>query len=128
MDAEETALRAVASPWAATPRGAEIGTFVHAVLERVDFTASDLVAAVTAAVLEEQRRRGTDIGSHERLSAGLLAALSTPLGPLAAGRSLRAFGRPTASTSSASSYHSPAATIRPATSSSPTSPGSSPPR
>jgi exodeoxyribonuclease V beta subunit len=92
IDTEQAGLRAVGSPWADIPRGAEIGTFVHAVLERVDFTAADLTAAVTAAVLEEQRRRGTDIGSPERLSAGLVAALSTSLGPLAGGRSLRAFG------------------------------------
>jgi exodeoxyribonuclease V beta subunit len=90
---EEAALRAAASPLAAVPRGAEIGTFVHAVLERVDFSAADLAAAVTGAVLDERSRRGTDVGSVEHLSAGLVAALSTPLGPLVGGRSLRTFGR-----------------------------------
>ncbi len=89
---EEAALRAVASPLAVTPRGPEIGTFVHAVLERVNFAAADLAAAITTAVRDEQSLRGTDIGSLEQLSAGLIAALSTPLGPLVDDRSLRTFG------------------------------------
>jgi exodeoxyribonuclease V beta subunit len=91
--AEEAALRAVASPLAAIPRGAELGTFVHGVLERVDFAAADLAAAVTTGVLDERSRRGTDFGSLEQLATGLVAALSTPLGPLVDGRSLRTFGR-----------------------------------
>jgi exodeoxyribonuclease V beta subunit len=89
---EEAALRSVTSPLAAVPRGAEIGTFVHGVLERVDFSAADLAAAVTASALDERSLRGTDYGSLEQLSAGLVAALSTPLGPLLGGRSLRTFG------------------------------------
>ncbi len=92
LGGEEAALRAVSSPLAATPRGTEIGTFVHAVLERVDFSAADLTGAVSAALLGQQSVRGTDIGSLDQLSAGLVAALSTPLGPLVDGRSLRTFG------------------------------------
>jgi exodeoxyribonuclease V beta subunit len=92
MGDDEAALRAVPSPLAETPRGAEMGTFVHAVLERVDFDSADLTAAVNEAVLGEQSLRGTDIGSSEHLVVGLVAALSTPLGHLVDDRSLRSFG------------------------------------
>ena len=83
--------------WRAVPRGAEVGTFVHAVLERVDFSAADLDGRGDVGRRSTSRsRRGTDVGSLEQLSAGLVAALSTPLGPLVGGRSLRDLrpGRP----------------------------------
>ncbi len=93
ISGEEAALRAVASPLAAVPGARRSGTFVHSVLERVDFAATDLTIAMTGAILDEQSRRGTDVGSVEHLSAGLVAALTTSLGPLVEGRSLRTFGR-----------------------------------
>ncbi len=86
----ESELRAIASPLGGIPKGAEVGTFVHAVLEQVDFTSVDIAAAVTSASVAEQSRRGTDVGSVGLLSEGLVAALSTPLGPLVDGKSLRA--------------------------------------
>ena len=89
----EDALRQVASPWAELPAGAEVGTLVHAVLERVDFAARDLPAAVSAAIAREQARRPVLAGAEEGLTAALLATLATPLGSVAAGRSLQSIGR-----------------------------------
>jgi exodeoxyribonuclease V beta subunit len=87
--ADEGRLRARPCLLGGTPGGAEVGTFVHQVLERVDFSAPDLTAAVSSAIMAEQARRSVSIGSPDALMAGLVAALSTPLGPLAEGRCLR---------------------------------------
>jgi exodeoxyribonuclease V beta subunit len=70
--------------------GTEFGTFVHAVLERVDFRAGDLDAEVAAAVAAEFARSGADAdllgpgaaGGTGLLIAGLRDAVRTPLGPL----------------------------------------------
>jgi exodeoxyribonuclease V beta subunit len=80
-------------PLAAAPGGTEFGTFVHHVLERVDFADADLASAVGAAVATESLRRSTDIGSPGLLVEGLVAAIDTPLGPLAGGASLRGLRR-----------------------------------
>ncbi len=63
------------------PVGADIGTFVHRVLETADFAADDLEAELTSRVMEVQSRRGLDIGDTQAVVAGLTAALRTPLGP-----------------------------------------------
>ncbi len=91
-DGNETRLRAVSSSLAGVPRGADVGIFVHGVLERVDFAALDLPAAVSAAIAAEQSSRPLEAISPDQLRDGLVAAISTPLGPLVGGRSLRAFG------------------------------------
>jgi exodeoxyribonuclease V beta subunit len=90
---DEARLRAVPSLLAGTPAGAEVGTFVHGVLERVDFSADDLTAEVTAAIAAERARRSIGVGDTGTLAAGLVAAISTPLGPLASGRRLHDVGR-----------------------------------
>ena len=59
-----------------TPRGAQVGTFVHRVLELIDFNAADLDAEVTGAVASEQARRSIGVGSPGALAAGLAAAIS----------------------------------------------------
>ena len=59
---------------------AEVGTFVHRVLEATDFAAADLDAELAARVAEVQARRGADIGSEAMVVAGLRAAIETPLG------------------------------------------------
>ena len=46
---------------------------------------------MTAAISAEQGRRGTDLGSPAELATGLVAALSTPLGSLVDGKTLRDF-------------------------------------
>jgi exodeoxyribonuclease V beta subunit len=76
-------------PLADVPGGTEFGTFVHAVLEEVDFTAPDLRAALRSLTDAQLERRRTRIGDPEVLTEGLARAVETPLGPLAADRALR---------------------------------------
>jgi len=90
---DEARMRAVPSLLAGTPRGAEVGTFVHSVLQRVDFTAGDLDAEVAAAVAAEQTRRSIGVGDPAGMVAGVVAAISTPLGPLGGGLCLGDVGR-----------------------------------
>jgi exodeoxyribonuclease V beta subunit len=82
----------VPSLWAAIGGGADVGTFVHRVLERVDFTAPDLTAALTAEVVGAGNRRPPVLSDDAALVAALQAAVETPLGPLTGGRALRDFG------------------------------------
>ncbi len=86
---DEIALRAVPSPLAHMPAGVHVGTFVHGVLEAVDFAAPDLDAELAACVARVQARRAVDVGDAAATIAGLRAALETPLGPLARGARLR---------------------------------------
>ena len=82
-------LSAVVCPLSGAPGGTGFGTFVHEVLERVDFAAEDLAAEVGAAVASTMSRRPTDIGAFDELVAGLVATIETPLGPMAGGIRLR---------------------------------------
>jgi exodeoxyribonuclease V beta subunit len=82
-------LHDVVSPMAALPGGTAFGTLVHAVLERVDTTAADLPVEVEAHVRAQLNRVGPAELDAAQLSAALLPALETPLGPIAAGRALR---------------------------------------
>jgi exodeoxyribonuclease V beta subunit len=68
-------------PLAEMPASAEVGTVLHAVLERVSFAADDPVAAVRAVVREEVTRQGTDLGDSDIVARALVGALATPLGP-----------------------------------------------
>jgi exodeoxyribonuclease V beta subunit len=83
----------VVCPLSDAPGGTGFGTFVHEVLERVDFAAPDLVAEVNTAVAATLSRRPSDIGEVEQLVAGLVAAVETPLGRLAGGVRLRDVAR-----------------------------------
>ena len=90
---DERDLRAVPSLLAAMPAGADVGTFVHAVLEAADFSAPDLASELTAAVAA---RMGGYPGRPD--DAGMLVralgtAITTPLGTLAGGARLRDVGR-----------------------------------
>jgi exodeoxyribonuclease V beta subunit len=76
------------SPWADIPGGTEVGTFVHALLERIDFGAPDLPAEMESAI-RATGAWGTGIaGDSPTLGDGLVAALTTPLGSLLPGVSL----------------------------------------
>ncbi|MDQ5841274.1 MAG: PD-(D/E)XK nuclease family protein, partial [Chloroflexota bacterium] len=77
--AGDEALRAVPSLWDALPGGAAFGTLVHSVLEELDDPGDE--ESVRAVVVAQVARYGPGIDT-ETLSAGLLAALSTPMGPL----------------------------------------------
>ncbi len=76
-------------PLTAMAVGAEVGTFVHRLLEATDFTAADLPAELTTQVGALQARRAVDAGDFEAVIAGLAAAIQTPLGPVFDGLRLR---------------------------------------
>jgi exodeoxyribonuclease V beta subunit len=81
--------------------GTAFGTFVHGVLENVDFAAADIEGLVGDAVRSEAVRWGFDLAGLAPegrdgaglLVAGLSAAIRTPLGPLFGGAPLAALAR-----------------------------------
>ncbi len=87
-DDREALLRAVPSVFGEMAGGARFGTLVHAVLEEVDFTAPDLESEI-ASTLSAAHRSGHDEIDADRLVAGLVAAVHTPLGPIIDDLSLR---------------------------------------
>ncbi len=89
--AATAAVHDVVSPMDALPGGTAFGTLVHAVLERMDPTAADLAAEVRAQVEIQLGRSGPADLDAAQLTAALLPALRTPLGPLVGGRSLADF-------------------------------------
>jgi exodeoxyribonuclease V beta subunit len=89
----DEALRATPSLLGDMPVGTEVGTFVHRVLEATDFAAPDLDAELAERVAAVQARRPADIGDPAATTAGLRAALETPLGPLLGGARLRDLAR-----------------------------------
>ncbi|MHB1445814.1 MAG: UvrD-helicase domain-containing protein [Acidimicrobiales bacterium] len=89
---DEASLRSVPSAWADLPGGADVGTFVHEVLEEADFASADIDGEL-ARVLQIQRRRGRADRLGAPLAGALLTALETPLGPLAGDMPLRDIGR-----------------------------------
>jgi exodeoxyribonuclease V beta subunit len=80
------------SPMTDLPSGAAFGTLVHEILERVDFSAPDLVAELTAAAEAEGAERFVGVPAPD-LARALAPSLQTPLGPLADGLRLRDLGR-----------------------------------
>jgi len=88
-------------PLARLRAGTEFGTFVHAVLEKVDFAAVDLERAVGDAVRAELAASGTDpsvlapdgTDGVGLLTTGLRATVETPLGPLFGSARLADVGR-----------------------------------
>ncbi len=88
---DEAAWRAVPSAFGDLVGGAAFGTLVHEVLEEVDLAAPDLRAALAGA-LAGRWRAGLDIDDDVLLD-GLVAACTTPLGPLADHRPLAGFTR-----------------------------------
>jgi exodeoxyribonuclease V beta subunit len=84
--AGDNALRDVASAWDAIPAGAAFGTLVHTVLEQLDDPADE--AALAATVAANVARFAPDLDAPA-LTAGLSAALATPLGEQAGGAALR---------------------------------------
>jgi exodeoxyribonuclease V beta subunit len=70
------------------PVGADVGTFVHRVLEATDFAAADLESEVSRRIDDVRGRRAIEIGDPASVAAGLCAALRTPLGAVLGGRRL----------------------------------------
>jgi exodeoxyribonuclease V beta subunit len=89
LGTEDTAGLAMVSPLAGLAGGPAVGTFVHRVLEVVDFAAPDLTGALRHAVHQcaqiDFAAAAADTGP---LVEGLEAAITTPLDPLIAGTSL----------------------------------------
>jgi exodeoxyribonuclease V beta subunit len=71
------------SPLHHLPSGAEFGTAVHAVFERVDPAAADLPAALRQACAATLAQGPAGTMTAEDLAGALLPAFRTPLGPLA---------------------------------------------
>ena len=72
----------VLSPMASLPTGADFGSLVHGVLERLDVTAGDLRAELATLAAAEVGYWGVDVDTDE-LADALVAVCRTPLGPLA---------------------------------------------
>jgi exodeoxyribonuclease V beta subunit len=92
---------AASGPLGRLRAGTSFGTFVHGVLERVDFADSELGVALGDAIEEQRNRSVVDLNAvgsdaddgEELLAAGLEAAIRTPLGPLFGARCLADIGR-----------------------------------
>lgn len=79
------------SPMADLPAGAAFGTLVHAVYEHTDATGEGWRAALSEAVGEALRRWPLADIEAAALASALEPSLTTPLGALAPGRTLRSF-------------------------------------
>ncbi|QEC47293.1 AAA family ATPase [Baekduia soli] len=77
---QEVALHDVPLLLADMPGGTRVGTFVHHILEAVDFAAADLDAELQSAMTHELARRPLDVGDPAVARAGFGAVLETPLG------------------------------------------------
>jgi exodeoxyribonuclease V beta subunit len=75
------------------PVGADVGTFVHSVLEATDFAAPDLSAELGSRIAEARARRAVDIGDAGLVAEGLAAMIATPLGDVVGGIALRDVAR-----------------------------------
>lgn len=81
--------------------GTAFGTFVHGVLEHVDFSTPDLAAEIDSVLGRQAGRSGVDLATlgppdmdaRRQLVDGLQAALTTPLGHLFGDRPLTAISR-----------------------------------
>jgi len=82
-------------PLAAMAAGPELGTVIHRALERVEFDAADLPAALAAALSEAAGSRGASVLGcpPEAAAEGLASVLATPLGGGLGGRSLSTLSR-----------------------------------
>jgi exodeoxyribonuclease V beta subunit len=89
----QDALREHPLPLAAMPGGTAVGTFVHRLLELVDFASEDLTTHIEDVVAGEWARRPAELGDPGLLVDGLVAAIRTPLGPAAGGLTLSDISR-----------------------------------
>ncbi|GAB3652447.1 exodeoxyribonuclease V subunit beta [Nocardioides korecus] len=79
------------SPMDGLPAGATFGSLVHGVLEHADPQAPDLLAELTARVVEQRRWWSVDAPT-DAIAEALLPMQHTSLGPLASGRTLAEIG------------------------------------
>ncbi|WP_181641801.1 UvrD-helicase domain-containing protein [Nocardioides massiliensis] len=90
-EAEADAPRATRSPMADLPVGATFGSLVHAVLEVADPDAADLETELHTHLDEQLVQWPVDV-DRQLMVAALLAVMTSPLGPLAPGLTLRDIG------------------------------------
>jgi exodeoxyribonuclease V beta subunit len=67
------------------PGGTRVGTVFHDVFEAADFAAADLEGELRGQLARARARRNVDLGDLDTVVSGLVAAVRTPLGPLADG-------------------------------------------
>ncbi len=91
--AEDGDLREVRSLWSDIPGGVATGTFVHRVLEHVDFAAPDIDCEIARAIGASRSRPSAVLESPDPLVAALRASITTPLGPLTGEISLSQISR-----------------------------------
>jgi len=75
-------------PLSEMPGGPEVGTFVHRLLEQIDFAAPDIATEVQAVTARQPLWASAIAGDLGVLNSGLAAALTTSLGPMLGGASL----------------------------------------
>ncbi|MFO7779158.1 MAG: UvrD-helicase domain-containing protein [Nitriliruptoraceae bacterium] len=75
-------------PLARFPRGAGPGTFLHDVLERLDFPRAGEPDHLDAVIAPQEQRHGVDPGARSMVRTGLTSALTTSLGPIGGGARL----------------------------------------
>ncbi|MFO7959475.1 MAG: UvrD-helicase domain-containing protein [Nitriliruptoraceae bacterium] len=75
-------------PLARFPRGAGPGTFLHDVLEHLDFRRVEQPGHLDAVIAPQEQRHGIDPGSRPMVRTGLTSALTTPLGAIGGGARL----------------------------------------
>jgi exodeoxyribonuclease V beta subunit len=75
------------------PVGAEVGTFVHRLLEATEFDAGDLGTELAGRFGAILGRSAVEFTDPAAVLDGIRAAIETPLGAVADGRRLRDFGR-----------------------------------
>jgi exodeoxyribonuclease V beta subunit len=90
---DEAGLRAVPSPLALMPGGTAVGSAIHRAIEQIDFAAPDLGGEASRALAAASAGRLLSLGPPGQAAAGVVSALSTPLGPLMHEASLRDFAR-----------------------------------
>ncbi|GAA2588753.1 exodeoxyribonuclease V subunit beta [Winogradskya consettensis] len=78
------------APMGGLPKGAAFGTLLHTLLEDLDFTATDLHAALLERAQPLIAATALTLDPDE-LAQAMLPSLHTPLGPLAGNRSLTGF-------------------------------------
>jgi exodeoxyribonuclease V beta subunit len=83
----------VALGLAAMPGGTLVGTVVHEVMQETRFEATDLFGEVDRALRGAETRRNADLGNRADVTAGLVTAIESPLGPLVGDLTLRAVRR-----------------------------------
>ena len=81
----------IPSPMAQLPKGAKLGTLVHAVLEHADPSAADLHAELLAQIEKHSVWWPVDVPASD-LAAALIPMHDTPLGPLCEHLTLRQIG------------------------------------